>query len=611
MSSFRKLLIFVKPYKILIVVSLFASIMFAVFNATSVWMVGTLLDKIVSVDAEISQPQTPVPDVPTSFNQFLKDKTQSLIGHGTPLDQLKQLCIWLLAVFFMKNIFFYMNNVILAFVQNRIITDIRAKLFRHLHDLPLSYFDRNKSAELQTIMIRDVSTMRAAFSQSIQKLVVEPISILLFISLLLIISVKMTLVALITIPLSGVIIVKLGQSIRRKARRSSKQVAGISNILQETVSGIRIVKAFAMEKFEISRFLVENNKFFRLVFRQARMTYLNTPINEMVGVSIGVILLWLGGSEVLQGKGLNHDDFMRFILILFALMQPVKKLGNVNAQIQAGLASADRVFGILDVKPSISEIDSPVIIDSFNKSIEFHHVTFQYESSNNPSLRDINVTITKGEIIALVGRSGAGKSTFVDLIPRFYDVTEGKITIDGTDIRHLSLNSLRSLMGIVTQETILFNDTIYNNIAYGKPDCTRQEVIQATKAANALEFIEKLPKGLDTEVGEKGARLSGGQRQRISIARAILKNPPILIFDEATSALDTESEQKVQEAINRLLENKTVIVVAHRLSTIRRADKIIVFDEGRIIETGTHEELMNNGKIYRQFYNMQFGRSKP
>ncbi|MBT6713927.1 MAG: ABC transporter ATP-binding protein [Candidatus Marinimicrobia bacterium] len=605
MSSFRRILQFIKPYKYLVIISLVASLVFAVMNGTSVWMVGTLMDKIISSNSgEFSDIVKDVPD--ENFNQILKNWTEKLIGNESPIGQLKNLCIWLLLIFFIKNIFFYINNVVLAFIQNKIITDIRNKLFIHLNNLPISYFDKNKSAEIQTIMIRDVQAMRTAFSQSIQRLIVEPISIIMFIILLFIISIKMTFIALIIIPISGIVIAKLGKSIRRKAKRSSIQIAGVSDILQETISGIRIVKAFAMEKFEIQRFTKENLKFFHLVFRQAKLTFLSTPVNEMVAVIIGMVLLWIGGVAVLEGRGINHDDFMRFILLLFALMQPAKKLGNVNAQIQVGLASADRVFQILDVEISIEDKADAKTIIKFQDEIKFNDVTFKYETGTSPSLKNINCNIRKGEVVALVGRSGAGKSTFVDLIPRFYDMTNGFISIDGQDIKDISLKSLRSLMGIVTQETILFNDTIANNISYGKPSASADEIISASKTANAFDFISDLPSGFDTMVGEKGSRLSGGQRQRISIARAILKNPAILIFDEATSALDTESEQKVQNAIDNLVLNKTVIMVAHRLSTIRKADKIIVFDNGHIMESGTHESLMATGEIYKQFYIMQF-----
>jgi len=332
-----------------------------------------------------------------------------------------------------------------------------------------------------------------------------------------------------------------------------------------------------------------------------------TPINDLIGVSIGVILLWIGGREVLVHGTLSPDGFIRFIIYLFAMLQPARKLGNVNAQIQAGLASAERVFSITDVKPDIVDAPNAKQIIEFNEQIEFQNVCFQYENSDTHSLLNITINIPKGDVIALVGSSGAGKTTIADLIPRFFDITEGSILFDGTDIRQISVKNLRSLMGIVTQDTILFNDTIANNIKYGFPNASLQEIKNASEAANALEFIEKSSYGFDTIIGEKGIRLSGGQRQRLSIARAILKNPDILILDEATSALDTESERKVQGAIDNLVKDRTVIVIAHRLSTITKADKIVVLEKGEIVETGTHEELLSNNGKYKQLYNIQFG----
>jgi len=605
-STYKRILRYIKPYKGLVAVALLSSLFFVAMNSSSVWMVGSLISKIMT--PEVAQTLNPVVPVPENLtvNDKMKGFTDFLIGHGDQASQLARLCLVLLLVFLFKNIFYYINKVSLDWVQNRWITDLRQDLFSHIHTLPLSFFDKNKSAELQSIMIRDVDVMRTAFTQTIQKLVIEPVNLLAFISLLFIISIKMTLITLLIIPVSAVVIVKLGQSIRRKARRSSIQIAGVMDVLQETLAGMRIVKAFSMEKAEINKFKLETNKFFKLIFRQTRMRSMSTPINEIIGVSIGVVLLWVGGMDVLSGNGLKGDDFMRYIVLLFAMLQPAKSLGNVNAQIQAALASADRVFNILNTQASIKEVDHPRQLPAFQKSIEFEEVSFQYESSAISSINHITVSIHKAEIVALVGLSGSGKTTFVDLIPRFYDVTSGSITIDGTDIRELSLSSLRGLMGIVTQETILFNDTIGNNISYGSPEASLEEIREAARMANALEFIELLPEGFDAFVGEKGARLSGGEKQRISIARAILKDPDILILDEATSALDSEAERKVQTAIDKLVRDRTVIVIAHRLSTIIKSDKIIVLDKGAVVESGTHSELLALNGQYRKLYDLQF-----
>jgi len=337
------------------------------------------------------------------------------------------------------------------------------------------------------------------------------------------------------------------------------------------------------------------------------MSILITPISDMIGISIGVILLWLGGREVIIHGNLDSDDFIRYIIYLFAMLQPARRLGGINAQIQSGLASADRVFSIIDIESNIKNLDNPIILNEFKQKIRFDNVSFHYENSDQHSLLNINVEIPRGSTLALVGSSGAGKSTFADLVPRFYDVSNGCIYIDGVDIREIEIEKLRSFMGIVSQDTILFNDTVSNNICYGKPDTDIEKIRLAADAANSMEFIENLPHGFDTIIGEKGIRLSGGQKQRISIARAILKNPEILILDEATSALDTESERKVQTAIDNLVKDRTVIVIAHRLSTITKANRIMVLDEGKLVEFGTHTELLAKNGKYKKFYDIQFG----
>jgi subfamily B ATP-binding cassette protein MsbA len=548
---------------------------------------------------------TPIINAETLHGK-LENLAVQLVGTGSQLEQLGNLCIILVVAYILKNIFFYLNNIAISFVQNRMIMDIRNQLFSHLQKLPISFFNKNKSGELTSIIMNDVSNMRVAFTQSIQSLINEPISILVLLGMLLIISTKLTLYALITVPVSAFIITKLGQSIRRKAKRSSLSIAGLMNILQETIGGIRIVKAFVMEKFEIQKFLKENKKYFSLTFKQENMKNLTTPINDLIGVSVGVWLLWVGGREVLVHGTLTPDGFIRFIIYLFAMLQPARKLGNVNAQIQVGLASAARVFSITDVQSDIREPEDPISIHKLTQGVSFKKVSFQYENSSTPSVKDISLSIERGEVLALVGSSGAGKTTIADLIPRYYDVSKGSIEIDSIDIRSISTNQLRKLMGIVSQDTILFNDSIAHNIKYGQPEADLDAVIKAAEAANAAEFIADLPEGYDTIIGEKGTRLSGGQRQRISIARAILKNPDILILDEATSALDTESERKVQEAIDNLVKDRTVIVIAHRLSTITKADRIIVLDKGEIVESGTHTELLERKGKYHQLYQIQF-----
>ena len=386
--------------------------------------------------------------------------------------------------------------------------------------------------------------------------------------------------------------------------RSSKQVASLMNIVLESISGIKIVKAFTSEKNEIDKFNKESKELFNKEFKLDSLRFMSTPINDLIGAMIGAILLWVGGQQVLVTSTLTGDGFIKFFTFLFAMFQPAKKLAGVSIDINRGIASAERVFSILDSK-EIYTNKGTNLINGFNKNIEFSNVTFAYEDSKNV-LKNINITINKGEFIALVGESGAGKTTFADLIPRFYDIKSGKIKIDSLNLDEIDIYSLRSLIGLVPQDSILFNDTIYNNIKFGNKSASSDQIYKAAEIANAAEFINEFPNKFDTLIGEKGAKISGGQKQRIAIARAIIKNPEILILDEATSALDSNSETKISESINKLSKSKTLVVIAHRLSTIKGADKILLFKNGEIIESGNHSELYNLNGEYRKLYDAQF-----
>ena len=454
--------------------------------------------------------------------------------------------------------------------------------------------------------MNDVEQLQIALAVVFQRLFVEPINILTFVALLFIISWKLALIAIIIIPLAGIAILSIGRSIRRKSRRTQVKIAEIMQILTETLTSIRIVKAFVNEKEEIKNFTRESKHYFKLLLQRARLDLIAGPTTETFGVIIGVVLLWYGGMEVLAQKGISAEDFIRFILILFSILGPIKQLSNVNLKIQIGAASAERIFGLLDTPAEVVEDPDPVNLDVFNNAIEFDQIHFEYSDADERVLDGVSFSIKKGEVVALVGPSGSGKSTIADLIPRFFDVSKGALRIDGNDVRKISFRSLRGSMGIVTQEVILFNDTIRKNIAYGQSDVTEEGIQKAAEAANALEFIEQTPDGFDTLIGERGVNLSGGQKQRLAIARALLKNPPILILDEATSALDTESEKMVQKAIEVLMKDRTVLVIAHRLSTVQNADKIVVLDKGKILEVGSHNELYEKGGLYRRLYDIQF-----
>lgn len=576
-------------------------------NGISIWLTATLInnilldfDSILKAQSEWASKEFLTP------NESLKYWTNLAILRETPLESLKVLCVTILSVFFIKNIFLYLKNILLYMVQLNIVKDIRDRLYVHIQGLSLSYFHKEKTGSITSTIINDVEQLQGSLSVAFQKLFVEPINILTFATLLFIISWKLALIAIIIIPLAGIAIIAIGKSIRRKSRRTQKKISHIMQILSETLGSIRIVKAFVNEKEEIKKFSKETLNYLNLHLKRARLDLIAAPITESFGVVIGVILLWYGGSEVILEKGLIPEDFIRFILILFAILGPIKQMSNVNLKIQAGAASAERIFTLLDTEPQIVEVKNPINIVEFKDSLKFSNVYFEYLKGSGPVLENVNFEINKGEVVALVGPSGSGKSTIADLIPRFYDVSSGEITIDGANIKNTSLSSLRSNMGIVTQEVILFNDTIKNNISYAQPDKSENVIKEAARAANALEFIEKTPEGFDTIVGERGVKLSGGQKQRIAIARALLKNPSILILDEATSALDTESEKRVQTAIESLMKDRTALVIAHRLSTVQNADKIIVIDKGKVAEIGSHESLFEKNGIYRRLYDLQF-----
>ncbi len=606
-KSHIRLLKIISAYWPLLVLSIIAAIFFVVFNSASIWITATMINNVLIDFNDMVAENVRLMNLEnSSANDKLKLFSNQLLLKDSAIETMSAVCISLVVVFGIKNIALYMKNITVSIVQFRLITDLRNKLYNHLHYLSLSYFNKNKSGELTAILISDIDNMRGALSTSFQKLFVEPINIMAFLTLLFIISPKLTAIAILVVPISGAIIFGIAQSIRRRAARSQAKLAGITSIIAETLSSIRIVKAFVMKNYELRRFYAQTKKYYELMLRKDRLRLLSSPITETVGASLAALLLFIGARDVLVTQSISSEDFIRFILLLFSVLGPIKSLGNVFNELQNGLASADRVFSILDIKSDINDIENAVELNQFENHIAFKNVSFHYNQSSQAVLKNVDFSIKSGQILALVGPSGAGKSTLVDLIPRFYDVTDGAINIDGKNIKDVKLDSLRSLMGIVTQETFLFDDSVKANIAYGLDSISDDIIKKAAIAANANEFIKELPEGYDTIIGERGVKLSGGQRQRIAIARAIVKNPPILILDEATSSLDTESEKIVQDAIEKLMHNRTVIVIAHRLSTVHNADKIIVLDKGLIIDIGTHEELINKDGVYKQLHNLQF-----
>jgi len=601
MKVYLRLLSFVKPFKIFVLFSIISSVLYVLTNGLSLWIIGSLLSSVMS--DSITNLQTINPN---SFTDRINNFLFSYINTNNKMDLLKFLSYSLLLSFFFKNIFFYINNVSLSYAQNGIIASIRNKIFIKYQNLSLNFFKNKKTSDLTSILIHDVGIIKNTFNQTVQNLFNQPLNVLFFLITLILINLQLTLICFIVIPVSVFITVKLSASIRRKAMRSTKQTAKLMNVVIENISNVKIVKAFTSQLNQIKKFDKFNSNLFSKEFRLESLRFLNTPILDMMGALIGALLLLFGGKLVLVNQSLSPDGFIKFFTFLFAMFQPAKKIANVNAEINRGISSAERVFNILDTT-EIEEFDdnSKIEIDKIDK-IDFKDVTFSYDKKVNV-LKNINVSIKKGDFIALVGESGSGKTTFSDLIMNFHSFKNGNINIDDIDIRNINVNSLRKKIGLVSQDSILFNDTVSNNIKLGSPQSSNKDVYESAKKANAFEFIEKMSDKFDTNIGEKGVRISGGQKQRLAIARAIIKNPDILILDEATSALDSHSEKKIQEAIDSFSNEMTLIIIAHRLSTIKKADKILFFDNGEIVENGTHEELMKLNKKYKKLYDLQFG----
>jgi len=606
-SSLKRLFKFVLAHWPFLLLSTLAAFFFVIFNSASIWITATMINNIlIDFNEMLVENQRLSSLSELTMNDRLKLFSNSLLLKDTAISTVSSVCVALIVVFSAKNISLYIKNVTLSIVQYRLIRDLRNKLYSHFHYLSLSYFNKNKSGELTAVLVNDIDNMRNSLSIMFQKLFVEPINIIILMSLLFIVSTKLALIALLIIPVSGIIIFGISHSIRRRSARSQAQLAGMTSMIAEKIGSMRIVKAFATKGFEINRFAKETQKYYKLMLRRDRLRFVSSPVSETFGATIAALLLWVGARDVLVIESISSEDFLRFILLLFSLFQPLKNLTNVVNELQNGLASADRVFSIMDIKSDIQDMDNAAEVNDLNKSLSFNDVSFSYGDEKDKVLSNINFQINKGEILALVGPSGAGKSTLVDLIPRFYDTLGGSIKIDGKDIKELKINSLRSLMGIVTQETFLFDDSVKANIAYGVENISDDKIKDAAIAANAHEFIKDLPDGYNTIIGERGVSLSGGQKQRIAIARAIVKNPPILILDEATSSLDSESEKHVQSAIENLMSERTVFVIAHRLSTVHNANKILVLENGKIVQEGKHDELVNIDGLYKQLHKMQF-----
>ncbi|MDH5541613.1 MAG: lipid A export permease/ATP-binding protein MsbA [Nitrospinota bacterium] len=514
----------------------------------------------------------------------------------------------IIAIYIARGVGRYIASSLMQKIGQMTVRDIRNNLYEHIQTLSLSFYKRHTTGRLVSRIVNDIQLIQDSISIVVYDLFRESFTVIVLIGVLLYRDAELTLFAVITLPFAGSLIARLGKRLRTISKSSQEQMANLTSLMQESFSGYRVVQAFGMQKYEIARFKKENEGYFALMLKTIRINELASPLLECIGAFGIAAIIWYGGMQVIEGKS-TVGSFFSFLTALFMIFAPVSKLSRVYNKIQQAMAAAARVFEMLDTVPEIADAPGAKPVGRIREGVELRGVYFKY--SEEPVLKNINLNVKAGTILAMVGMSGAGKSTLVDLVSRFYDPTEGAVLLDGHDLRDVTLESVRSQLGIVTQEIFLFNDTIRNNIAYGRDETLMEKVIEAAKAAYAHDFIMEFPDGYDTVIGERGSRLSGGQRQRISIARALMKDPAILILDEATSALDTESEIEVQKALNNLIKNRTTFVIAHRLSTILHADRIIVLDKGEIVQEGTHESLINVDGPYKKVFELQISSHTP
>ena len=603
MKKFFGLLKYLYPYKWHVVLNVGSNILAAIFSLFSLAMLIPFLQLLFGT--------VPLVEVKPDFvmsakglAQYLNFYLSDIIKTHDRASALLFVIVLVLIASFLKNLFTYLSLYYLAPIRTGVLQDMRNLLYRKIVDLPLGYFTEEKKGDIISKMTNDVNEIEISVIRSLEMFFRDPIIIIIHLVGLIYISPQLTLFVLIILPLTGLVIGRVGKNLRKTSFKGQTKMGIILTMIEETIGGLRVVKAFNAEKKVITRFESMNSFYSLLMKKMWRRRDLASPLSEFLGTIVVILVLWYGGNLIFAGKGnLGPEALIAFIGIFYMIINPAKSFSSAYYNVLKGLASADRIDSILNAENPIKVKAGARTLKSFNNEIEYRNVSFKYQ--NDWVLKNINLTIKKGMTVALVGQSGSGKSTMVDLLPRFWDVTEGEILIDGVNIKEYDLSSLRNLMGNVNQDPILFNDTFYNNIAFGVDGAKMDDVINAAQIANAHDFILSTPNGYHTNVGDRGSKLSGGQRQRVSIARAILKNPPIMILDEATSALDTESERLVQDAIDNLMKHRTSLVIAHRLSTIRKADLICVLHEGEIVERGKHDELLALNGYYAKLHNMQ------
>ena len=606
MSYFKDILNYEKGYRKYTVLNVVFNILYAIFNVLSVLAFIPVLGILFGTENKVTT--MPTYEGITQMGSYLKDRFYHYISikietEGT-INTLLFICLLALTLFFLKNLFRYLASYAITFLRTGIVRELRDELYHKIVTLPIAYFSEKRKGDIIARMTADVQEVEVSILTSIETIVREPLTVIIAISIMFFMSLKLTLFVFILLPVSGFIISSISKKLKAKSVKAQKETGNFLSFIEETLTGLRIIKGFNAEKIIASKFNDSTQKFKTLMTSVFHRQTLASPMSEFLGSATIIAILWYGGSEVLsKTSNLQPDEFFGYIVLFYTVLNPIKLITTAFYKIQKGEASAERIMAVLNAKNSIKDLENALVKNELTNEIVFKNISFKYK--DDYILKDFSLTIKKGETVALVGQSGSGKSTLANLITRFYDVNVGAIFIDGINIKTVTKKSLRALMGIVSQDSILFNDTIANNIKLGAQHATDSAVLEASEIANANEFIQQLLKKFDTNIGDSGNTLSGGQKQRLSIARAVLKNPPIMILDEATSALDTESEQLVQVALEKMMQNRTSLVIAHRLSTIQKADKIVVLKKGEIVEEGKHQDLLAKKGEYFKLVNMQ------
>ena len=601
----KRFIPYLLPYKQQAFLNIFFNILYSLFSALSFVALIPMLDVLFGK----TQPMFQEPvysgnllDLGSYGKAYLNYKVGALAGENT-IWALAIVIALVLSLFLLKNLFSYLASFFITYLRNGVLKDLRNNLYKKVVNQPIAFFSDQRKGDIMSRMIGDVNEVQNSMLSALESFIREPLTIIFSILVMLGISVKLTLFTFIFIPIAAAIISKIGKSLKKNSIAVQQEQGRFLSLIEETIGGLRVIKAFNAESIFSKRFADSSQTFNRLSNKVMNRQNLGSPMSEFLGILMIAILLWFGGSLVLVDKTLEGTQFIAFMGLAYNILTPAKAISKASYDMRRGNAAAERILEILDYENPIKERENAVVIKKFTTAITLKEVTFAY--TEQPVLSHFSLEVPKGKTVALVGQSGSGKSTIANLITRFYDVNEGAILIDGVDVKDMQTTSLRKLIGVVSQDSILFNDTIKNNLLIGKSDATDEELITAAKIANAYEFINDLPEGFETNIGDAGSKLSGGQKQRLSIARAVLKNPPIMVLDEATSALDTESERLVQNALENMMKHRTSIIIAHRLSTIQNADLIVVMQKGRIVEQGTHTELIQKNGMYKRLVEMQ------